>query len=90
MLATNIDGGLIVQPHSLRSVEFGFRYGFPLLPIDPFKLMMRKIQVNRDEVGVVMGPDKGRKDEGRMAASWLGWYMASAEKLEIAKAMVRL
>lgn len=80
MLAKHIDGGLIVQPHSLRPVEFGLRYGFPLLPIDPFKLMMHRTKVNRNDVGVVMGPDKGRKDEGRMAASWLGWPMASAEK----------
>lgn len=80
MLTLSIDGGFIIQPHSLRPIEFGVEYGIPLLPIDPFKLMMQKWGVDRAMPGLVLGPDKGRKDEGRMAASYLGWPMASGEK----------
>lgn len=79
-LAQYVDGGLLIQPHSLRPVELGIRYGLPLLPIDPFKFMMHGINLDPKISGFVLGPDKGRKDDGRMAASWLGWPMASATK----------
>lgn len=79
-LAQHIDGGLLIQPHSLRPVELGIRYGLPLLPIDPFKMMMHGVNLNPQVSGFVLGPDKGRRDDGRMAASWLGWPMASATK----------
>ncbi|MBI5620100.1 hypothetical protein HY950_04015 [Candidatus Gottesmanbacteria bacterium] len=79
-LSLHCDAGILVQPHSLRSIELGLRYEFPLLPIDPFKFMMHHINVKNYQNGFSLGPDKGRKDEGRMAAAWLGWPMGSAMK----------
>ena len=41
---------------------------------------MHGVNLNPQDDGFVLGPDKGRRDDGRMAASWLGWPMASATK----------
>jgi len=77
-----IDGGLILQPHSMRSVELALRQGFPLLPIDALKLLTQR--AGFDQIPLkqrfVMGPDKGRKDEARMLAKALGCPVASAIK----------
>ncbi len=81
LLSFHCDGGLLIQPHSLRSIELGLRNQFPLLPIDPFKFMMHNAHLEEIWNGFVLGPDKGRNDEGRMVASWLRWPMGSATKI---------
>lgn len=77
-----IDGGVIVGPHSLRSVELASRKGFPLLPIDPFNFLIECSGF--DEISperlLVMGPDKGRRREGVRMADWLQAPLASAVK----------
>lgn len=75
-----IDGGIIIQPHSLRCVEIGLRSGFPLLPIDAFDFMFQAADLRAVPNPFVLGPDKGRKDEARKAAALLQCPMGSATK----------
>lgn len=75
-----IDGGLVIQPHSLRPVEIGLRSDFPLLPIDAFDFLMEAARLNEIDNPFVMGPDKGRKDEAKRMAVWLKCPVASASK----------
>jgi len=75
-----IDGGIIIQPHSLRSVELALRVGFPLLPIDAFKLLVERAELRNIKNAFVIGPDKGRKDDARILASVLDCPMGSALK----------
>ncbi len=75
-----IDGGIISQPHSLRSVDFALRLGFPLLPLDVHRLLRDKAELRRIKKGFIMGPDKGRKDDARILASDLNLPMGSATK----------
>lgn len=82
MLAdSQIDGGILVQPHSLRPVEFALQRGFPLLPIDAFKFMVERAELKKVENPFVLGPDKGRNDEARMLAAYLHCPLGSAEKI---------
>jgi len=69
ILSQSVDGGIIVQPHSLRSVELAIQKGFPLLPLDAFPLLLGKAKevVTREKLFVI-GPDKGRKDQAKRAA----------------------
>ena len=75
-----IDGGIIIQPHSLRSVELALRTGFPLLPIDAFKFLVEGAELRNIKNAFVIGPDKGRKDDARILASVLDCPMGSAIK----------
>jgi len=77
-----IDGALLVQPHSMRPTELGLRNGLPILPIDPFNFSYKQTSFERipQSERFVMGPDKGRKDVARRAASLLQCPQASAEK----------
>ena len=75
-----IDGGLILQPHSLVSVEEARECGLPLLPIDAFDFLVERSGMRQVEKPFVIGPDKGRKDKNIRLARILGCDHASAKK----------
>jgi len=81
-----IDGGLIIQPHSLESVKFALQRGFPLLPIDAFDFLVANsgitgyLQDTRDKV-IIIGPDKGRGSVAKRFAALFKLPFASAKKV---------
>ena len=76
----SIDAGFILQPHSFRSVEFGLRHKFPLLPLDALDFLIEKAQLRKVKNPYVVSADKGRKDEARRVAEFLNCLRASANK----------
>ncbi len=70
-LARHCDGALVMQPHSMRGIEFGIRHYFPMLPIDCLEFVVKKS--GYDQIGniIELGPDKGRQDEARRIANIL-------------------
>lgn len=80
-----IDGGLIIQPHSLESVKLALQRGFPLLPIDAFDFLVANsgitgyLQNTQDKV-IIIGPDKGRGSVAKRFAALFKLPFASAKK----------
>lgn len=79
-LERSIDAAFVVQPHSLRSVDFALRQGFPLIPIDPFDFVVANVDFSACESGYILGPDRGRKGDGKRLAQLTGFPFGSAKK----------
>lgn len=75
-----IDGGIIVQPHSLRPIEIAHRIKFPLLPIDPFDYIVDQAELEDIEKGYTLEPDEGRRRQGKKLAELKGWPIGSGDK----------
>lgn len=76
----DIAGGIINQPHSLRSVELAWYHKFPLLPVDAFPFLVHGANLREILNPFILGPDKGRKDEAQILATTLHCPMGSAIK----------
>lgn len=79
-LARYCDGALVMQPHSMRGIEFGIRHYFPMLPIDCLEFVVKKS--GYDQIGniIELGPDKGRQDEARRTANILNCPLLTLTK----------
>ncbi|OGG02111.1 hypothetical protein A2W14_02465 [Candidatus Gottesmanbacteria bacterium RBG_16_37_8] len=75
-----IDAALLIQPHSLRPVEFGLREDFPILPLDAMDFLIDRANLVSIANPFVLGPDKGRRDEARRIASVLQCEQESLSK----------
>lgn len=62
-----IDGGLVLQPHSMQVTRIGFTEGLTLLPIDASNYLLEMSGVRSVQNPFVIGPDKGRRN----IAKWL-------------------
>ena len=78
----NIDAGMIVQPHSKRSIELLARLGFSMIPIDALPFLMAHAGFDQipQSQRIVTGPDKGRRNAARRWAYTLQCPLASADK----------
>ena len=79
-----IDGAAAIGNHSNRAMIVAAKYGFPLLPEDPYNFMVEKSDLRNWrsywEYLVGLSPDKGRKNEGIRLAHELGIPYGGCEK----------
>ena len=80
-LSRYCDGAILLHPHSHRSIDFGLRLGFPVLPLDGLKMLLAKSGYRGAQNLIELGPDAGRQDAARVAADFFGCPLLSVEKI---------
>jgi len=74
------DGALMVGSHSMRPMITAAKFGFPILPIDPYNFMVGGAGLRLKEHLVVLSPDKGRRNDGVRLAHELNIPYGACEK----------
>ncbi|MDZ7587031.1 MAG: hypothetical protein U0946_04695 [Patescibacteria group bacterium] len=75
------NGALLIGSHSMRPIITAAKFGFPILPIDPYNFMVEGARLRERENLVVLSPDKGRRNDGIRLAHELNVPYGSCEKV---------
>jgi hypothetical protein len=76
----HIDGGLCIQPHSMKLIRYALERDFPMLPLDALPVLIKRAGLLRIINPFELGPDKGRNEEAKIVATILRCPYGSAVK----------